>query len=113
MDKARDRLASRFECPLYSALAVLGGRWKPLILWHLVEDGPHRFLALQRKLEGVSKKVLSAQLKELEADGLIHKTVFGSIPPHTEYMVSPYGRSVRPVLDALCCWGETHLQQIA
>ena len=108
MDKARERLANRFECPLYSALSVLGGRWKPLILWHLAEDGPHRFLALQRKLEGVSKKVLSAQLKELEADGLVQKTVFDSVPPHTEYAVTAYGESVRPVLDALCTWGEAH-----
>jgi DNA-binding HxlR family transcriptional regulator len=108
MDKARERLADRFDCPLYSALSVLGGRWKPLILWHLVEDGPHRFLALQRKLAGVSKKVLSAQLKELETDGLIRKTTFESVPPHTEYCVSEYGQSARPVLDALCAWGEAH-----
>jgi DNA-binding HxlR family transcriptional regulator len=108
MDKARARLADRFDCPLYSALSVLGGRWKPLILWHLVEEGPQRFLALQRKLDGVSKKVLSAQLKELEADGLIRKAVFDSVPPHTEYSVSEYGDTVRPVLDALCAWGEAH-----
>jgi DNA-binding HxlR family transcriptional regulator len=108
MDKARERLADRFECPLYCALSVLGGRWKPLILWHLVEEGPQRFLALQRRLDGVSKKVLSAQLKELEANGLVRKTVFESVPPHTEYSVTTYGESVRPVLDALCAWGETH-----
>jgi DNA-binding HxlR family transcriptional regulator len=110
MDKVREALAARFECPLYTALVALGGRWKPLILWHLIEDGPQRFLTLQRKLDGVSKKVLSAQLKELVDAGLVSKTTAASKVPHTEYRVTRYGQSARPVLDALCSWGEAHLE---
>jgi DNA-binding HxlR family transcriptional regulator len=111
MDNARLRLADQFDCPLYGALAVLGGRWKPLILWHLLEEGPHRFLALQRTLHGVPRKVLSQQLKELVASGLVSKASLGRKVPHTEYRVTPYGRTVRPVLDALCGWGEAHAKR--
>jgi DNA-binding HxlR family transcriptional regulator len=109
MDKARERLAARFDCPLYTALSVLGGRWKALILWNLLEDGTHRFLALQRKLAGVSQKVLSQQLRELERDGLVQKTVFAVVPPHTEYRATPLAETVRPVLSALCNWGDAQL----
>ena len=112
MDRARTRLADEFDCPLYAALAVLGGRWKPLIMWHLVEDGPQRFLRLQRLLHGVPKKVLSQQLKELMAAGLIAKRTLATKVPHTEYRVTPYGTSVRTVLDALCTWGETHMDRM-
>lgn len=111
MDVAREKLAAEFDCPLYSALAVLGGRWKPLILWHLIEEGPQRFLALQRLLHGVPKKVLSAQLKELIASGLVSKLTFETKAPATEYRVTDYGRSVAPVLDALCTWGEAHAER--
>jgi DNA-binding HxlR family transcriptional regulator len=107
MDIARERLASEFDCPLYAALAVLGGRWKPLILWELLENGPQRFLALQRALRGIRKKVLSQQLQELVACGLVEKTTHRSKIPHTEYRLTGYGATTRPVLDALCTWGET------
>jgi DNA-binding HxlR family transcriptional regulator len=108
MDSIRARLSVEFDCPLYLALAILGGRWKPLILWHLLESGPQRFLALQRTLRGVPRKVLSQQLKEMIEDGLVWKTARKAKVPHCEYGLTVYGRSVSPVLDALCAWGEAH-----
>ena len=108
MDKARTRLAVAFDCPLYTALAVLGGRWKPLILWHLLEDGAHGFLELHRAIHGVSKKMLVAQLRELEAAGLVRKATIAARVPRSEYSATAYARSTRHVLDALCDWGERH-----
>ena len=108
MDKARTRLAAAFDCPLYTALAVLGGRWKPLILWHLLGDGPYGFLELHREIPGVSRKMLVSQLRELAEAGLVSKRTVAGRVPRSEYRATAYAQSTRHVLDALCTWGERH-----
>ncbi len=87
------------------ALKVIQGRWKLLILRELV-DGIRRFSDLQRALEGVSQKVLTSQLRDLETDGVVHRTVYPEVPPRVEYALTDLGVALLPVLDGLHAWGE-------
>ena len=87
------------------ALKVIQGRWKLLILRELV-DGIRRFSDLQRALDGVSQKVLTAQLRDLETDGVVHRTVHPEVPPRVEYALTDLGVALLPVLDGLHAWGE-------
>jgi DNA-binding HxlR family transcriptional regulator len=87
------------------ALKVIQGRWKLLILRELV-DGIRRFSDLQRALQGVSQKVLTAQLRDLETDGVVHRTVYPEVPPRVEYALTDLGVALLPVLDGLHAWGE-------
>jgi DNA-binding HxlR family transcriptional regulator len=92
-------------CKAQLALRVIQGRWKLLILRELIE-AVRRFSDLQRALPGVSQKVLTAQLRELEADGVVQRTVYPQVPPRVDYAITPLGRELLPVLDELHAWGE-------
>lgn len=94
-------------CPVETSLAIIGSKWKVLILRDLMQ-GPMRFGALKRSIGGVTQKVLTAQLREMEADGLVTRTVFAQVPPRVDYALTDLGRSLRPVLDALNAWGESY-----
>ena len=91
-------------CPMELALTKIGGKWKTLILWHL-NGGTRRFGELQRLTPGVTSKMLIQQLRELEADGLITRKVYPQVPPKVEYSLTDLGRSLKPVLEAMCEWG--------
>ena len=91
-------------CGLDAALFVLGGKWKPLILFHLAH-GTRRYGELRRAVGNVSDKVLIQQLKELHADGIINRVDFGEIPPKVEYSVTDFGRTLGKALIPLCEWG--------
>lgn len=93
-------------CPVERAIATIGGKWKVSILWHLLE-GTARFAELRDLLPGVSHKVLAGQLRELERDGLVARAIHPEVPPRVEYSLTPRGRTVSPVLDTLCDWGES------
>ncbi len=93
------------HCKAELALRVIQGRWKLLILRELI-DGVRRFSDLQRALDGVSQKVLTAQLRELEADGVLRRTVFPEVPPRVEYALTDLGMELIPVLEGLHAWGE-------
>lgn len=92
------------------SLSALGGKWKVLILWYL-KDTPKRYSTLRRLIPKISEKVLIRQLRQLEADGIVQRTDYQTIPPHVEYSLSEYGHGVLPVLDALCQWGRLHREQ--
>jgi DNA-binding HxlR family transcriptional regulator len=92
-----------------TALHVLGGKWKVLILWHLM-GATQRYGALRRMLPDITEKMLIRQLRELERDGIITRTSYPSVPPRVEYSISAYGCSLSPILTALCQWGWSHLQ---
>lgn len=92
------------ECPVKSAIDVIGGKWKPLILFAL-KSGPMRHGELRRFVEGPSQKVFTEQLRQLESAGVISRDVFESREPHVEYRLSPYGETMRPMLSALAEWG--------
>jgi DNA-binding HxlR family transcriptional regulator len=92
------------QCPAEMTLDIIGGRWKVLILWQLFQ-GARRFSELFRALDGITQKMLTQQLRELEKDGIVHRQVYPQIPPKVEYSLTPLGESLRPVVDAMCEWG--------
>ena len=96
------------ECGVEAALALIDGKWKGVILFHLLK-GRMRFNALGRKLGAVTQRMLTKQLRELESDGLIVRTVYAEVPPRVEYSLSAKGRSLEPVIGALKAWGDAHV----
>lgn len=90
-------------------LKVIGGKWKPLILHYLQYAGPKRYMDILRFVENAPKKTLTAQLRELEEDGILSRTVIPTVPVQVEYAITPLGESLYPVLDAMCSWGRSHL----
>jgi DNA-binding HxlR family transcriptional regulator len=100
-----------YECGLDAAVDIVGGKWKPLVLWALSEQ-PRRFGALRRELPGISEKVLTQQLRELERDGIVHREVHDQVPPKVVYSLTPLGRSLDHALQPLGDWGEQHLDHI-
>ena len=100
-----------YYCGLDAAIDVIGGKWKALILWELREGG-RRFGELRRGVVGISEKMLIQQLRELEADGLVHREAYYEIPPRVEYSLTEIGSSLNDVLLPLCLWGERHLDHI-
>ncbi|MET3293088.1 UNVERIFIED_CONTAM: DNA-binding HxlR family transcriptional regulator [Brevibacillus sp. OAP136] len=90
-----------------TTIQVIGGRWKMLILWHL-EEGPRRFNELGRLIPGVSQKMLTQQLKELEQDGVIERKVYPETPPRVEYVMTDYGKTLRSIFDTMYDWGVIH-----
>ncbi|GIO12127.1 HxlR family transcriptional regulator [Cohnella xylanilytica] len=99
--------ASERKCPIETVIQVLGGKWKPLILWHLL-DSPKRFSELEKLIPEVTQKMLAQHLRELENDRLVTRTIYPSVPPKVEYRLSEYGQTMVPVLEVMCKWGETH-----
>ena len=98
-----------YYCPVDVTLAVIGGKWKPAILWHL-KKRPMRFSELERRFPDTTRKMLTQQLRELEADGLIRREVYAEVPPRVEYSNTERGRSINPVLDLMYDWGKDFVQ---
>ncbi len=96
-------------CPVEAALEVIGGKWKGVTLFHLM-DGVKRFNELQRDVGSVTQRMLTKQLRELEAAGLVHREVYPVIPPKVEYSLTDKGQTLKPILLALKDWGETHIK---
>ncbi len=96
------------ECPVMTTLYVIGGKWKPGILWALETEGVLRFGELKRKLPGITQKMLTLQLRELESDKIIRRKIFAEVPPRVEYKLADYGRSLTPVLSEMAKWGSNH-----
>ncbi len=97
------------NCPVEATLDLIGGKYKALILWHLAER-PLRFSALHRAVSCATPKMLTQQLRELEANGLIHREVFPVVPPKVEYSLSHVGKSLVPLLTAMRDWGAEYLR---
>ncbi|QDU97031.1 winged helix-turn-helix transcriptional regulator [Lignipirellula cremea] len=103
--EGRSESAKEVSCPVESTLEAIGGRWKVLIIYHLLE-ATHRFGELTRLLQGVSARTLTRQLRELEESGIIDRHVHQVIPPKVEYSLTDLGRALEPVLQAMHAWGE-------
>lgn len=100
-----------FTCGLDAAIAVMGGKWKGLILFAL-QDGPLRFGQLRREISGLSERVLIQQLREMEATGLLHREVYHQVPPKVEYSLTEFGHSLNAAMAPLGEWGEKHIEDI-
>ncbi len=95
-------------CPVEAALEIIGGKWKGMILYHLLTE-TLRFNELKRQMPEITQRMLTKQLRELEASGLVHREVYPQVPPKVEYSTTDYGKTLAPVIHALRAWGEAHL----
>ena len=95
------------ENPVNTTLSVIGGKWKPLILW-LLYTKTMRFNELSKNLVGVTQKMLTQQLRELEKDGMIRREVYPVVPPKVEYSITEYGKTLYPILESMAYWGDNH-----
>jgi DNA-binding HxlR family transcriptional regulator len=102
---------TQFVCPVDVALSVIGGKWKPMLLWQLGMKR-QRFSDFQAALPQLAHKVLSQQLRQLEADGVIRRRAQDAVPARSEYELTDFGRSLRPALNALASWGKSHHRAI-
>ena len=100
-----------FTCGLDAAMAVVDGKWKPLILWEL-QAGPKRFNALHRSLTGISQKMLTQHLKEMQRHGIVHRESFHEVPPRVEYSMTKEGVELLAALEPLGNWAEKHIEMI-
>lgn len=103
---------STFHCPVEATLDLIGGKYKALILFHLI-DNTLRYNEISKLLPKATPKMLTQQLRELEADNLIIRTVYPVVPPKVEYTLSEFGKSIIPVLESMCNWGKNYLETIA
>ena len=101
-----------FNCPVEATLSVIGGKWKVVIRFHLTHSGTHRFAELRRKIPGVSERMLTQQLRELERDGVVHREVYPEVPPKVEYSLTKYGESLGQITKIMCDWGKKHMKRI-
>jgi DNA-binding HxlR family transcriptional regulator len=99
-----------YKCGIDVTLAVVGGKWKASILWHLAQ-GTMRFSELQRQFSNTTRKMLTQQLRELESDGLVHREVYAQVPPKVEYSLTGKGESIFPILEQMCEWGQGYVQE--
>lgn len=98
-------------CPVEATLALIGDKWKVLILRDLI-DGTKRFGELKKSIDSISQKVLTQQLRAMEEDGLVERKVYAEVPPKVEYTLTEMGMSLKPILDSLWVWGEEYRAKI-
>ncbi len=99
------------ECPVMTTLRVIGGKWKPAILYELLQNEVCRFGELKKSVGIITQKMLTQQLRELEADGIIERKIYAEVPPRVEYKLTDYGKSLRLILSEMADWGLNHLME--
>ena len=108
MKRFEGNIKSITDTPFGYTLTMIGGKWRLVILYWLVEHGVVRFNELQRLIGGITYKTLSAQLKEMEADGLVRRKEYPQVPPKVEYSLTEKGASLYPIMEQMCQWGTEH-----
>lgn len=98
------------QCPVTLAAELIGGKWKPVVIYNIWQ-GINRFGGMQRAMPGISKKVLTQELRDLEANGILNRVIFAEIPPRVEYSLTDRGRAALPILEAMAQWGQAHGRQ--
>ncbi|MBN9379116.1 MAG: helix-turn-helix transcriptional regulator [Chitinophagaceae bacterium] len=96
------------KCNIAYTLGFIEGRWKPTVLWLLLRNEPLRFSQLKKMMPDISERMLTSALKELEKDGILQRITYPEVPPRVEYLVTPQGKSLTPVLEELEKWGAQH-----
>lgn len=102
---------NQLECPILSTIAMISDKWKVIIIYKL-KGGTMRFNELMRALQGVTQKVLTSQLRQLEEDGLVSRKIYAEVPPRVEYSLTPLGQSLTPVLEQLEMWAKEHSDEL-
>lgn len=101
-----------YTCSFEITIDLIGGKWKPLIIWHLGTKGTKRFNELKRLMPKITQKMLTQQLRELESDNLVQRKVYTQVPPKVEYSLTDLGKSLMPILSKMCNWGEEYYKSI-
>ena len=101
-----------YNIPVEATLDVIGGKWKVVIMCHLIH-GDKRTSELKRLMPGITQKMLTQQLRELEEDGVLNRKIYEQVPPKVVYSLTEYGWTLQPILDAMCEWGERHIEMTA
>lgn len=100
------------KCQVVTALDIIVGKWKPVILMHLLEGGTKRFSELKRLIPDITQKMLTKQLRELEEQDIIQRVIYPQVPPKVEYSLTAHGKSLVPILEQMHVWGEAHLEHL-
>ena len=101
-----------YSCPVEAALDVIGGKWKGVIAFHLMEKGVMRFNEIRRQIPNAPRRTITRQLRELEADGVIHREVYAVVPPKVEYSLTEFGNTLAPILLLLRDWGDQYISDV-
>lgn len=101
-----------FPCPIEVTVNLIGDKWKVLIMRNLLLLGTQRFAELHKGIKGISEKMLTQQLRKLEADGLVFRKVYAEVPPKVEYSLTDFGLSLKPIFDSMHIWGTHYIQQM-
>ena len=104
--------ASDYGCSVEAALDVIGGKWKGVVLFHLLED-TRRFGELQRLIPNITRRMLTRSLRQLESEGLVHREVYKQVPPKVEYSLTEYGRTLTPIIKGLRAWGDEYMKRLS
>jgi len=110
-EERKNSVEKKYKVGVEAALEVMGGKWKPLIIYHLM-TGRKRTSEFRRLIPGITQKMLTTQLRGLEKDEIVERKVYREIPPKVEYELTSYGWGLKPALDLLCYWGEDHLEKV-
>lgn len=102
-----NQVTTPYQCPVTAAMKLIGGKWKIIILW-AISNGVGRFGELQRAIPSITKKMLTSELRALEQEGFITRKVYPVVPPKVEYSITPFGESLRPMLEAMGEWGQKY-----
>lgn len=105
-------MSKTYNIGVEATIDVIGGKWKPVILCHLQNNGLMRTSALKRAIPTITQKMLTQQLRELEKDGIINRIVYDQVPLKVEYDLSEYGQTLGNILSSLCYWGEFHVEKM-
>lgn len=108
----KQRKPSDFCCPVELTLNVIGGKWKSVILFYLIQKGTLRFNEFRRLMPRITLQMLTNQLRELEVDGVVHREVYPQVPPKVEYSLTPFGKSLEPIILLMIEWGRRHEKRL-
>lgn len=98
-------------CPVEATLSVIGGKWKGIILYHLLQE-TKRFNQLQRHVPNATPRMLTRQLRELEDDGVVHREIYPQVPPKVEYSLTEFGKSLEPIIILMETWGKEYVGEV-
>lgn len=98
-----------FQCSIGFAMTVIGGKWRAIVLWHILKKQLVRYGQLKKSIPNISHKILSGELKNLENDGLIERKAYATIPPKVEYILTERGKSLEGILTQICAWGKEYM----
>jgi len=100
-----------FNCPFELTIELIGGKWKGLILWHLLDKKVLRNGEMLRLMPRITQKMLTQQLREMEENGLVRRVIYEQVPPKVEYSLTPHGEALRPILDMMITWGSKYAEE--